>query len=131
MSNLPYRPAKKPTQYQYEFTRSWAPVWGFLGGLAVLAAFLLWPAALYHGEKEDAFTGQEHWAWNAHSTIAVGTWWGILLLAVILYVLGTANSPQVRTLEKSQQPVPPDFPDLRHLYETSFLDPPPGIHFPY
>jgi hypothetical protein len=118
MSNLPYRPARKPAQYSHGFSQSWGPVWGFLGVLAALGVFGLWPAFFFHGEKQDAFTGQEHWAWDIHSTVACGIWWGILLLAGIML---SAGSP--RTPEKS----PPDFPDLRHLHGNPFLEPPAGV----
>lgn len=122
MSNLPYRQVKKPGQYSHGFSRSAAPFWGFLAGLAVLGLFLLWPAFFYHGEHLDTFTGQERWAWDIHSTAACCTWWGILLLAGMIGVLIRANSPQVRGAEKDQLPVPPDFPDLRHLYGNPFLE---------
>lgn len=133
MSNLPYRQARKPTQYSHEFNQTWGPIWGILGALAAGAAFLLWPAAFFHGEKQDAFTGQEHWAWNASSTVACCVWWGLLVLAVVVMasIFHAANSPQVRALEKSLHPAPPDFPDLRHLHGNPFLDPPEGIHPPW
>lgn len=125
MSNLPYRPVRKPTRYSHGFNQTWGPVWGLLGALAAAGVFLLWPAIFSHGEKIDAFTGQERWAWDVHSTVACCIWWGLLVLAGVVTALVRTGSPQVPGQN------PPDFPDLRHLHGNPFLDPPAGVHCPY
>ena len=79
----PYRQPRKPTQYQYEFSQDWGKIWGGIFTLALLGGFLLWPAVFFHGEREDTWTGQEHWAWNTGSTVACCIWWGFLLVVTI------------------------------------------------
>jgi hypothetical protein len=128
-SDLPYRSSRKPTQYQHQFSQEWGKIWGFVFLLAAGGLFLAWPAFFYHGEKQDAFTGQEHWAWNTHSTVAVAVWLGILAAIVIIGTLSAANSAQVRV--QAERPQPPVFPDLRVMYGNWWLEPPEGIHPPY
>lgn len=53
-SKLPYRPPKKPTQFQYEYWQSWGGCWAGLFYIAVGALLLFWPAFAWHGHPLPA-----------------------------------------------------------------------------
>lgn len=79
MSDPRYRQPRKPTQYQAQFTSDWAKVWGGLGKIIGVLAFLAWPGWIWKiatGRIEAGF-------W-----IVDGIWWGFLVFMVlVIYVL--------------------------------------------
>jgi hypothetical protein len=117
MSNLPYRQPRKPTQYQYEFSQDWGKIWGKVFKLAFLGGFLLWPAFTW-----GHFDGQEM-HWTASAVVASCLWWGFLLMISVPLLLARKAGPPPRKH--------PGFPDLRSVYGSPLLDPPPGIHPPF
>lgn len=92
----------------------------FLGLLLFGGFALLWPGLAVHGR-----TPQGAWHWTTGTTVACSLWWGFLLVIITIVILGRANSPEVRAMEKAEHPWIPEAPqpDLRLMWVTEFLEP--------
>jgi hypothetical protein len=93
--SLPYRPPRKPTQFQYEYWQTWGGCWSGLLGLALAGLFLFWPAFVWHGENGGI--AHDGWSWDVHTTIACCVWWGCLVV-VPLIIWGIVRG--LRALDK-------------------------------